>query len=72
MAAPSLVGKIKVEILTVDDTKLQIFEQPNVFNNKYGTHGVLENNKYYENRKSGEHVVPTDWNIIISYNPSIY
>ena len=66
------MGKIKVEILTVDDTKLQIYLMPNVFNLDYGTHGILENNKYFENIKSGEFVIPTDWHIIISYNPSIY
>ena len=45
---------------------------PNAFRNSPATHGIIENNKYHENVVGGMYTIPSDWHIIISYNPSIY
>lgn len=69
--APGLNGKIKVEILDVDDVTIYIYEMPNSFSDSYGTHGLLENGKFHQRVKSGVYTVPTDWSIWIVFNPGV-
>ena len=65
-----LNGKIVVEIQKVRGVNMYLYLQPNHFNSKkYGTHGILENNKIYKNVVSGKYTVPTDWSIWLVYNP---
>ena len=67
-----LNGKINVEISQVTNVNLYIYLQPNHFNSqKYGTHGILENNKIYTKVTRGTYSVPTDWSVWLVYNPPI-
>lgn len=65
-------GKLQVQILHVEKVNLFVYLQPNSFNSKYGTQGILENNKIYSRVDAGVYTVPTDWNIILQYNPGVY
>jgi len=71
-AKAGLNGKIILKILDTDDISLTVYLMPNAFNEEYGTHGILENNKVYTSIVSGTYVVPTDWTIylIYSHNPA--
>jgi hypothetical protein len=67
-----LNGKINVEIQQVTNVNLYIYLQPNHFSSqKYGTHGILENNKIHTKVTRGIYTVPTDWSIWLVYNPPI-
>lgn len=67
-----LNGKIKMDIRAFNRASVYVYMMPNNFNDKYGTHGILENNKYFAKTGPGSFSVPTDWKIIISYNPQIF
>jgi hypothetical protein len=61
-AEAALNGKIILEILDVNDARLNVFLMPNDFSGKYGTLGILENNKITKDPKDGARFeVPTDW-----------
>ena len=69
-ASGHLNAKLNVEIQTVKNTNLILYEMPNSFSKDYGTHGILENNKIYNNERSGtKRTVPSDWSIWLVYNP---
>lgn len=71
-ATADLNGKIIVQFETIDDADVWVFLQPNAFSTKYGTQGILENFKGAAKIKNGTFTVPTDWTVIVSFNPSIY
>lgn len=52
-ASPHLNGKIIVETEKFDSATY-VYLQPNHFNKKYGTHGILENGMVYSIKKSDE------------------
>ena len=69
-ASPHLNGKIIVETEKFGSAAY-VYLQPNHFNEKYGTHGILENGMVYPVKKAdGKQIytVPTDWTIYIAYN----
>lgn len=67
--AINLNGKLKVEIQEVKGTDLLVFEMPNDWDtDKYKSTGIFENNRVYK-ATDGVFYVPTDWSIILSYNP---
>lgn len=71
--APSMNGKLTVEIQNVDDATLYIYLQPNNFNEEeMKTVGIIENNKVYNHyswTKAGRrYTVPSDWTIFLVYN----
>jgi len=65
-------GKLKVEIISVEDVSANIYLMPNSFSDSYGTHGILENNKMYINVESGTYTIPSDWSLWVVYNPGIF
>mmetsp|Transcript_17839 Transcript_17839/g.27600 ORF Transcript_17839/g.27600 Transcript_17839/m.27600 type:complete len:170 (+) Transcript_17839:124-633(+) len=65
-AASHLNGKLIVEMDSVDQAKIYVYQQPNSFSDEIGTHGIIENNMIYT-KKNGKFVVPADWSIYIVY-----
>lgn len=47
--------------------------QPNAFDSLIvGTHGILQNNKLYIKVRNGTYTVPSDWSLILIYQPTDY
>ena len=68
-SADKLNGKLVVKLLNVNDANVHIFKMPKNFNERYGYHGLFENNDLEINQETGGvYEAPSDWIIIVSYN----
>ncbi len=65
-----LNGKIVIDIVRTEESHLYVYLLPNTFDeHRYHTHGILENNHFFKNVRSGTYRVPTDWSIWLVYHP---
>ena len=37
-----------------------------------GTHGIIENDMFYENQRSGTYQIPSDWTMTLNYNSGMF
>lgn len=65
-ASERLNGKLIVEIYSVNDASIRVYQMPNSFNREiYGTKGILENNRINITDEPAIFKVPTDWTVIL-------
>ena len=68
-ASENLNGQLLVEIYSINDASIRVYQMPNNFNTDiYDTKGILENNRINITDKPAIYKVPTDWTIVLQYN----
>lgn len=70
-AKKGLNGKLIVQVTKAENLEYWVYEMPNKTFAAKGK-AIVENFRLFKTRKVGIYVVPTDWELVIHYNPDVW